>query len=203
MPAGKKKIYWCRSSSCPDGFGFTPGTYCKAALTRDIFIDHQCGFVPKICTVDRDDPGLDDCVWVDYTSPHAKSLKKDDPKTWGGSWLKVPDVPRFQPVVSQYHNRQCSGPESTQTLQQQQEQCVLPRKARTGNASMRGHPEASLSRVQSAGRRKAEVAKSEAHLTAGAASVAAGSPDRLELDRKRKHKLCQDPKQSVDATTGQ
>ena len=202
MPASRKKIYWCRSSSCPDGFGFTPGAYCKAALTPQA-VDHQCGFVPKICTVDRDDAGLDDWVWIDYTSPHAKSLKKNDPKRWAGSWLKVPDVPRFQPVVSQHHNRQCPGPESTQTLQQQQEQRVLPVKARTRDATMRGHPEASLSKVLGASHREAGVAKSEAQLTAGAASVAAGSPDRLELDRKRKKQIRQDPKQSVDATTGQ
>lgn len=77
-------------------------------------------------------------------------------------------------------------------------------KASTGDASVRGHQDASLAKVEGASsREEAVVAKSEAHLTAGASSVAAGSPDRPEPDRKQKQKRGQDQKQSVDGTTGQ
>lgn len=77
-------------------------------------------------------------------------------------------------------------------LRNKQEPHVQPSKASTGNASVRGHQDASLSKVQNASRRAAGVAKSAGHLTPGAASVAAGSPDRPAPDRKRKQKLGQD-----------
>ena len=91
---------------------------------RDVFTNHYCGFLPKTCTVDRDEAGLDDCVWIDAYSPHAKSLKRRDPKKWQRAWLKVPNVPRFQPVVGQLNRGQGPVPESTSTLQKKQEQHV-------------------------------------------------------------------------------
>ena len=171
MPKRSRKIFWCRSSICPDGFNFTPGSYCKAALCSDVSIRHDCGFSPKTCTIDRDEAGLDNCIWIDSTTPHAKSLKKRDPRKWQGSWL--PDFPKFQPVVGQPLNRQSSVPECPWTLQQKQDQRVPLSNASTGGPSVHGHQVVSLSMGQGASRREAGVPKLTAHLPAGASSAAA------------------------------
>lgn len=198
MPKRSKKIFWCRSSNCPDGFSFTPGAYCKAALCSDVFIHHNCGFSPKTCTIDRDEAGLDDCIWIDSSSPQAKSLKKRDPKRWQGSWLKVPDFPRFQPAVGQPQHRQSSVPESPWILQQKQDQRVPVSNASTTGTSMHGHQVFSLSKRQDASCREAGAPKVTAHLPAGASSAAASSPYRQveastsEPERKRKQNLAVD-----------